>query len=223
MILLLHGENTSASRQALIDLKKDYSPDSVSVFDAKDFDEDDFVRACKTPPLLSDRRLIIIEGKPQLSTIPGSTDLVFWIGDELKPSDKLVKLVKELGGQVRVFKEAIPKHVFGFLDALSYKNKKRAFLELHRLLDQGEAPLYLLTMITWQVRNLLNVKCLPASGGSKLKMNPFVRRKAQSQAKNFDENELTDIFHLLLDAEIRLKTTRLNPVLILDQLVAKIT
>lgn len=228
MFYLLHGENTSASRQALIDLKKNYSPDSVSIFDAKNLDFDELTRTLETPAMLAERRLVIIEGKPpaptmeQFSnvTISDLTDLVFWVGDELKTSDKLFKLVKAADGQVRIFKEAVPKNVFGFLDALGYKNKRRAFLELHRLLDGGQAPLYLLTMITWQIRNLLKIKL--QSPDAK-KMNPYVLRKVQSQTKNFEEEELVGIFKNILNAETKLKTSPIDPNLVLDCLVDKIT
>ena len=243
MLYLLHGENVSASRQALLDLKKNYSSDSISVFDAKKFDADEFTRVYETPSLLSDRRLIVIEGKtPTIQpfnrlTISSSTDLIFWIGEQLKPSNKLFKLVKELGGQIRAFKPALPKHVFGFLDALGYKNKKKSFLELHRLLDQGESPVYLLTMIVWQIRNLLRVRLYnhPAitsrdacigerynNGGPKPKMNPFVLRKATSQVKNFEGEELVGIFRRLLKAEVALKTTPQDPMLVLDRIVSEI-
>ena len=224
MLYLLHGENVSASRQALLDLKKNYSSDSVSVFDGKNFDEDEFVRVCKTPSLLSGRRLIVIEGKPPatcylLLATSSAADVVFWLGEELKSSDKLFKQVKELGGQIRNFREVVPKHVFGFLDALGYKNKKKAFLELHRLLDQGEAPLYLLTMMAWAARNLLNVKL---QNPNVKKMNPFVRRKTQVQAENFEEEELVGIFRKLLEVEVKIKTTQQDPKLVLDLLLDKI-
>lgn len=230
MIYLLHGENVSASREALLELKKNYSSDSVSVFDAKKFDTDEFARVYETPSLLSSQRLVVIDGKLPSSTIrqfsdlaiSDSADLVFWIPDQLKSSNKLFKLIKELGGQIRHFKPTLPKHVFGFLDALGYKNKQKSFLELHRLLDQGESPIYLLTMIVWQVRNLLKVK-LSFDGGPKPKMNPFVLRKTKSQAKNFEEKELVRVFKNLLDAEIKLKTTQLDPVLVLDRVVDGIT
>jgi len=226
MLYLLHGENVSASREALVELKKNYSSDSVSVFDAKKFDENEFIRICQTPSMLSDRRLIVIEGKlqklstlnSQLSTLSPTTDLVFWLGEELKSSDKLFKQVKELGGQIRNFREIVPKHVFGFLDALGYKNKKKAFLELHRLLDQGESPVYLLTMITWQVRNLLKVQ---SAKGKVQNMHPFVLRKIRTQLKNFGEDDLVSIFRKILEAEIALKTTQQDSILVLDRLVSK--
>ena len=235
MLYLLHGENLGASREALIELKKNYSSDSVSVFDAKKMDEDEFTRACETPSLLSDRRLVIVEGKPPSATIQQfnnlticpSVDLVFWLGEQLKPSNKLFKQIKELGGQIQHFKPTIPKHVFGFLDALGYKNKQKTFLELHRLLDQGESPVYLLTMIVWQIRNLLRVKVshLRQGFGGQAKcqgvkgMNPFVLRKAQSQVKNFEEEDLVGVFRKLLEAEVALKTTQQDPKLVLDLLV----
>jgi len=228
MLFLLHGENVSASRQALVDLKRNYSADSISVFDAKKLDENQFARVCQSVPLLGDRRLVVVEGKPSSSlhlfissSLPPTTDVVFWIGEELKSSNKLFKLVKSAGGQIRHFKPSVPKHVFGFLDALGYKNKKKAFLELHRLLDQGESPLYLLTMMVWQARNLLRVK-LYNGGGPKPKMNPFVLRKAKSQIKSFEEGELVGIFHKLLEAEVALKTTPQEQKLVLDVLVDKI-
>ncbi len=227
MLYLLHGEDVGASREALLELKKSYSSDSISVFDAKKLGADEFTRVYETPSLLSDRRLVIVEGKtPTIQpfshlTVSSSTDVVFWLGEELKSSNKLFKQIKELGGQIRHFKPVVPKHVFGFLDALGYKNKKKCFLELHRLLDQGESPVYLLTMMVWQIRNLLRVK-LYNEGGPKPKMNPFVLRKAQSQMKNFEEEELVGIFKNLLDAEVKLKTTQIDPVLVLDRLVSSV-
>jgi len=227
MLVLLHGENVGASRQALLDLKKNYSSDSISVFEAENLEVDELIRACETPSLLSDRRLIIIEGKPpvasnQLSVaskqLP-ATDIVFWVGEELKPSHKLFKLVRDLGGQIRCFRPTIPKHIFGFLDALGYKNRKRAFLELHRLLDQGESPLYLLKMMVWQARNLLRVKV--SKSQSVKGVNPYVLRKVQSQVENFGEEELVGIFKELLKAEVKLKTTQLDSKLVLDRLVDK--
>lgn len=226
MFYLLHGTDVNSSRQALLDLKRKYSSDSISTFDAMKLDMDEFIRACETLPMLSERRLVILEGKPstmQLSsrlTLPTTTDLVFWTDEELKSSNKLLKLVKEAGGQIRLFREKVPRHVFGFLDALGYKNKRKAFLELHRLLDQGEAPLYLLTMIVWQIRNLLNVKF---QNSNVKKMNPYVLRKVQNQVKKFEGDELVEIFRNLLDAEVKLKTAQLNPALVLDCLVDRIT
>jgi len=228
MLYLLHGENVSASRQALLDLKKNYSSDSISVFDAKKLDADEFTRVYETPSMFADHRLVVIEGKVPSATIKqfdnltisNTTDLIFWLPEQLKPSNKLVKQIKELGGQIRAFKPTIPKHVFGFLDALGYKNRQKSFLELHRLLDQGESPVYLLTMMVWQIRNLLSVKVTGSQGVKK--MNPFVRRKAQSQVKNFEEEDLVGVFRKLLGAEVALKTTAQDPVLVLDCLVDRI-
>ena len=229
MLYLLHGEDISASREALLELKKNYSSDSVSVFDAKKFDEDEFTSVYETPSMFAGHRLVIIEGKLPTSTVKQfdnlticpSSDLVFWIPDQLKSSHKLFKQIKEFGGQIRHFKPAIPKHVFGFLDALGYKNKQKSFLELHRLLDQGESPVYLLTMMVWEARNLLKVQ-LSLTGGPKPKMAPFALSKAKVKVRNFEEGELVEIFHKLLEAEIALKTTKIDSVLTLDRLVDSI-
>jgi DNA polymerase III delta subunit len=228
MIYLFHGDDVGASRQALLDLRKNYPADAVSVFEAQDLDSDELLRVLDTPAMFSEKRLIILEGKPPQSvvnnpqlSVSGSATLAFWVREPLKASDKLLKWVRERDGEIRQFRERVPQHVFGFLDALGYKKRQKAFLELHRLLERGESPVYLLTMIVWQIRNLIRAKLSLAQRPKGI--NPYVLRKAQSQSKNFGEEELVLIFKNLLAAEKMLKTTSKDPVLLLDQLAYTIT
>ncbi|MBI4101511.1 MAG: DNA polymerase III subunit delta, partial [Candidatus Nealsonbacteria bacterium] len=50
--------------------------------------------------------------------------------------------------------------IFSAIEAISAKNKKTAFSSLHSLLEKGESPLYLLSMINYQFCNLVLVKDL---------------------------------------------------------------
>ncbi|MSU60689.1 MAG: DNA polymerase III subunit delta, partial [Candidatus Staskawiczbacteria bacterium] len=55
-------------------------------------------------------------------------------------------------------KPRIELDIFKTIDALAAKNKKLALALLHKHLDGGEVPLYLLSMIAYQFKNLLIVK-----------------------------------------------------------------
>lgn len=224
MIFLFHGEDAAASRDALVKLKNRYDPDAVVSFDAAKVERDAFFTVLESVPLFAEKGLVAVEGElTRFDAFPSarsSADIAFWSGTELSASSKLLKFVKDRKGEVKNFKEIIPRNIFTFLDALSSRDKRKSFLECHRLLDAGEAPLYILTMIAWQMRNLL---CFKLSSPHLPKLKPFVRGKLSRQAPNFAEKELVGIMRRILLSDVALKTTPLPPVLVIDGLVELIT
>ena len=233
MIYLFHGEHQGASRQALTELKKNYPSSAVSIFEAASVDPWELFRSLKTPALFSPKRLIILEGKPALELLERldvgannaevTADLAIWVGEELKPSDQLWRWIKEKGGTIKLFRHTVPQHVFGLLDALSFKQQKKALLELHRLLARGESPFFLLSMINWQLRNLLWVKFAPSGKGALPKISPYVLKKLRASQNKFQSVELIRLYKKLLEAELKLKTGAQDPLLVLDRLVYDIT
>ena len=94
----------------------------------------------------------------------------------------------------------IETDVFKTIDAIAQKNKKQALKLLHKHLERGDSPLYLLSMINFQFRNLLIVKefienhqtysaILRKSG-----LHPFVVKKTYFQSEKFTFEELNKIF-----------------------------
>lgn len=125
-------------------------------------------------------------------------------------------------------KAKLDTNIFNMIDAIGDKNKKRALKLLHDQIESGEHELYLLTMITYQFRNLLIVKDLIEQGMNQyqiqreIRMHPFVVQKTFSQARNFSLDGLKKIYQKLLDTDIALKTSKIEPALALDLLVAKL-
>lgn len=228
MIYILHGSNTSESRQALVELKSKYDSSAIITLEGKKLDKERLLRASESRSLFSPRSLVVIEKIPDmrrarflleiLNNLSEATDIVFWIDEELKTSHSLLKFITEARGRIFNFKEKIPKNIFPFLDALGFKNRKRAFLELHRLLNEGESSVYLHLMITYQIRNLLRAKL-----GSTKGIHPFVVTKLKNQVNNFKEQELMAIYRKLFETDLALKTSREEPILVLDRLVGYIT
>lgn len=119
-------------------------------------------------------------------------------------------------------------NIFNMIDAIGEKNKKRALKLLHDQIESGAHQLYLLTMITYQFRNLLIVKDLINQNLNQYqiqretKIHPYVVQKTFCQARNFSLDELKKIYQKLLDCDAALKTSRIEPDLALDLLVAKL-
>lgn len=106
----------------------------------------------------------------------------------------------------------VDPNIFDFIDALGHKDKVKALGLLYRELAGGRDPYYLLTMITYQFRNLLLVKDLAARDmaapaiARTACLHPFVVRKVFQQAGRFTMADLRRIWHRLFALDIEAKS-----------------
>jgi DNA polymerase-3 subunit delta len=119
--------------------------------------------------------------------------------------------------------------IFDLVDCVGRRETDRALRLLHGLLDDGEAPLYLLTMLARQVRILIQVSELQASDltpdaiAGRLKLHPFVVKKGLAQARNFRLDQLERAHERLIETDWAIKTGQLDEVLALGMLVVALT
>jgi DNA polymerase-3 subunit delta len=131
--------------------------------------------------------------------------------------------------EIDTFIAASPKEaVFEALEALTQRRKSRALALFARQLKKGENALYLLSMVAWQLRNLLKVAEKYTRGvrvapviAKELKMHPFVVQKLLRQAGSFPLERLKKSFALLADLDLQSKTGAIDPKLALDLFVVK--
>lgn len=101
-------------------------------------------------------------------------------------------------------------NIFALLDAIAAKNQRRASELLNSFLESGENEIYILTMIERQFKNIAMAKfernITESSLAKKAGLHPFVAKKAVSQAKNFEEPEIIEIFRKIMDADLKLKS-----------------
>lgn len=129
-------------------------------------------------------------------------------------------------------KPKIETDIFKTIDAIASKNKKQAIELIHKHLEKGDAPLYLLSMINFQFRNLLIVKSQELrrkfyAGDmrmltEKLKMHPYVIQKSTQQARKFDFEELKKIYQKIFQVDLSIKTGKVEPETALDLFIAEI-
>lgn len=168
---------------------------------------------------------------------PGGLEkLIEYVGNDLWRLSNEIKKLASFRGKGKVMPEdveilvrsKIETDIFRTIDALAEKNKKLALELLHKHLEKGDSPLYLLKMINYQFRNLLVVKELvekQKTYGNILKkagLHPFVFRKTFFQSQRFDFGELKKIYRKIFQADLNIKTGRIQPGTALDLLIAEI-
>ena len=119
--------------------------------------------------------------------------------------------------------------IFDLVDCVGNREADRALRLLHRMLEEEAEPLYLLAMLSRQVRILIQAKELQPQRltrdqvASRLKLHPFVAKKGMEQAQNFDPDQLLEAHQLLVKTDWRIKTGQMEPELALDLLIVDLT
>lgn len=166
-----------------------------------------------------------------------ANDLALFVGAELRALDNEIEklLTYRRGETIRredvqtLVAPAQQGNIFELVDALGQRKTQVAIELLNDQLRHNAEPLYLLAMITRQYRMLLQVRDLAARGvpqeqiAKQLGLHPFVGRKVLDQSRHYSVEELEEIMTRLLETDVGLKTSRLEPVLALDLLVVELT
>ena len=162
--------------------------------------------------------------------------LVDFVGNNLwQMHNEVKKLVNfKLNKKIEVkdvellVRSKIDSDIFTTIDAIALKSKKRALSLIHKHLEKGDNPLYLLSMISFQFRNLLIIKNLVGKYQSyyaiekKTKLHPFVVKKSYHLARRFNFQDLKKIYQKILQIDWSIKKGRMNPEAALDLLITSI-
>lgn len=129
------------------------------------------------------------------------------------------------------------ENIFSLTDALGQKNKKVFFKILNEQIEAGLSEQYIFSMLVRQFRILLQIKEAVAedypflSAGdsvlrqkiaAKLGLHPYVVTKALYQVKNYTAPDLKKIYGKMLEIDMRMKRTSLDPRILLDLLASEI-
>ncbi len=209
MITIIHGDDTSASRNFFID-KKDKS--SAPVIDEK-LTLLDIKQQGSSGGLFEKPEALFVEGfitnsKPgknldeiafYLKKNSKEIDIYFWERKELTK-----KQLSQFGPAVTVETFKIPKNTFGFLDGLRPESGKRNIEFFHDALS-GSSEELLFFMLIRQFRLLLAVSS-DSSIDEVKRLAPWQKSKLASQAKSFSGEQLIKIYKKLNDIDLAQKT-----------------
>lgn len=126
-------------------------------------------------------------------------------------------------------KEKIDSNIFEAIEAISSGNKKLALNLLHKQLQKGEDPIYILMMYVYQFRNFLKVSEYAERGernnydiAKKIGLHPFVVQKILVQISNFPLAKLKKIYKKLQVIDEKVKTGKGEIKTELDRFIVEI-
>lgn len=125
-------------------------------------------------------------------------------------------------------KPDIENDIFKTIEAIASKNKKQALQLMHKHLDGGEFPLYLLSMINYQFRNLLIIKDLADKRlpyqaiVKKSGLHPFAVQKTFYASNQFTSPQLRKIYQKIFEIDSNIKIGKIEAETALDLLVLEI-
>ncbi len=120
-------------------------------------------------------------------------------------------------------------NIFDFIEYLSKKDAKKAYTLKSQFIELGENENYLLSMIIYQYRNMIKISELKDMGRSmseiakEAKVHPFVVRKTFSILNSYSLSDLIQIYHLLYKTDLGIKSGKMEPVVALDRVLARLT
>jgi len=138
------------------------------------------------------------------------------------------------GGRVKVedvkllVRPDLETDIFNTIDAFAFKNNQKSLSLIQEHLDQGDSPLYILGMINYQLRNLLQVKQLKQQGKrfpsikKETDLNGFVIKKTLKQCRKFSLEEIKKIYHQLLEVDLNIKTGKVDKEPALKNFIANV-
>lgn len=147
--------------------------------------------------------------------------------------EKLCTYVGERGEvnleDVQAVGQASRQHsLFALSDALGGRQPGPALLEIDHLLNQGEPPLVVMSMIVRHFRLLWSIKQFVGQGQDRyriartLRLPPNVCRTLMAQSDAFSAERLQELYGAALEADLTFKSTNKPPRAILEGLILQL-
>jgi len=150
-------------------------------------------------------------------------------------SGEIDKLLAYCSGRVitedsvkKVTSYAREANIFALVDAILEGRRDEAQQLLHRLIQDGASPSYILAMITRQLRLIVMAKdagqrlSQPEIRGRLEPTSDYGLEKAAKQARAYTLERIKKAYHKLLEADIAIKTGKYDGDLALDLLVVEL-
>jgi len=125
----------------------------------------------------------------------------------------------------KILSSSFQNDIFKLLDSIEKRNSADSIKRLNYILEDGEPILKILTTLGNQIKNILSAKLLLEEGysskmiASKLSIHPFVASKCASQGKQFTIVKLKKLLNRFLEADIMIKTGKMDEKIIIEMLV----
>jgi len=207
-LVILHGDNTVASRTALQQhiAQARAKGSEVRRIDAKNVTAQQLGDALGSQELFTSQFVVVIEDLFALPKSARKDELLHIVSTTTQPVivwEKKTLTATQLktcaSAQIQVFKTS--SAMFAWLDVLGNPDQSKVFAMFEKAVESDGVELCF-AMLIRQIRLLLQLKT-----GVEVKLAPFAVTKLKNQAKLFLEDQLLALHHQLLGIDEKQKTS----------------
>lgn len=127
----------------------------------------------------------------------------------------------------RLIEPSVQDTIFELLDTITSGDSKAALAIYDRLRSARMQPIYITTMIAWQLHAVLAVVLAGNRSereiASQLKLSPFVVQKAMRLRSSLSRREAREMIRLAAEADVRLKSMSIDQDALLRTLIAQLS
>ncbi len=148
-----------------------------------------------------------------------------YVGNDLWRASNEISKLCHMKIEEKVTRKEIEKYVrpeletdiFDTIDSLGKGEKGKALEFIEEHIEKGDSPFYILSMINYQVRNLLTASQLMnenlnyKEAQRESKMSPFVFKKSFKQAKNLNFHRIKKIHRKICEVDLDSKLGKISP------------
>lgn len=204
MIVLIHGEDETKSRERFLALKAGFEKNGSELvnLDGKTTKIEEIGMRALITSLLGQSPAVFVEGffarkkKIDMGTEALSGEVIFWEGREISKT-----ILSGLPKSWKVELFAIPVSLFRFLDSLAPGRMQTNVSSLHQVLTTA-TPEMLLPLLSWHTRQLIWAKVEPQT----LAFPSWKTQKLSAQANRFENDALYALHSKLTNLDRDLKT-----------------
>lgn len=117
-------------------------------------------------------------------------------------------------------------NVFALIEAVTAGKTTQGLKSYHQLVEDGNNQIYILSMIIWQLRNLLLAKLAgrvtPSQLAKQVGMSPYVAEKMLSKRHLFSEKQLQQAFLRAVETDYQIKSGGGPADVLVERLIADI-
>ncbi|OGC45906.1 hypothetical protein A2V49_02535 [candidate division WWE3 bacterium RBG_19FT_COMBO_34_6] len=230
MIYIIHGNDYSKSREQVISLYNKTKSSQKIELKGSDIDQKTLSGAVfgvdifgETPFLVLDisdlKNQAITEFLPILKKTPENITLIILHNKEIGKTNEFLKNAQLLKANVILNNKFIKSNVFRFVDFLFSKDRNSTYRELGFLQDESADSFYIFSMIIYGLRNVTNAKFQTSAFKEK---SDFVRMRSIKQAALFSKENILNLYGILYDTDLKIKTGKIPPDIMLSYTIEKI-
>lgn len=162
------------------------------------------------------------------SLIPSAQEDMWELSNKIKKlairKNKKEISLKDISVQTKSSSSEI--NIFKTIESLAEGDKKKTISLIQNHIAKGDSPIYLFSMVIYQFRNLILIKCLLNKGKTFFEiqketgLHPFVIRNNATLAKKIKNEKLKNIYRELFKIDFQIKLGKVKPETALEIFIA---